>query len=138
VLVLSGHVNAGALRRRRFQDCAPDDSVRATSVGRPARASSVSDEGPVPAGERLFEVYGTLGYYLEDILRLIGKTDLTARSHYADARGRVRVVVPHTGWEEYLLLATTEGIGGPGSRRRRLRVRTHGDVDPLEMTAHQA
>jgi uncharacterized membrane protein len=46
--------------------------------------------------------------HLEDVLKLIGATDLDGWSRRGDEQGRLRVVAPTQGWEEYLALGVTE------------------------------
>ena len=46
--------------------------------------------------------------HLEDMLLLIGDTDLTARTYRCDAQGRLRVVAPVSSWEDILSQGVTE------------------------------
>jgi uncharacterized membrane protein len=46
--------------------------------------------------------------HLEDLLRVIGATDLAAAAQHVDEHGRLRVVVPTQGWAELLALGVTE------------------------------
>jgi uncharacterized membrane protein len=62
--------------------------------------------------------------YLEDVLRLIGATDLSRRAEHRDEQGRPRVIVPTHDWVDYLALGVTEirGYGGSAIQVvRRLR-----------------
>ncbi len=46
--------------------------------------------------------------YLEEAFRMIGSVDLDRQSRVRDADGRVRLVIPTSGWDEYLSLGVTE------------------------------
>jgi uncharacterized membrane protein len=46
--------------------------------------------------------------HLEDLLRWIGASDLSARSERRDEEGRLRLLVPAQDWDEFLALAVTE------------------------------
>lgn len=46
--------------------------------------------------------------YLEDMLLVIGRTDVSGRGVFCDPDGTPRVVLPSRSWEDYLALAVTE------------------------------
>jgi uncharacterized membrane protein len=46
--------------------------------------------------------------YLEETLRLIGTIDLEEQSERWDGEGRLRLVIPTPGWDDYLALGVTE------------------------------
>jgi uncharacterized membrane protein len=46
--------------------------------------------------------------YLEDLLLVIGRGDVSGRGVFSDAEGTSRVVLPTRRWEDYLTLAVTE------------------------------
>jgi uncharacterized membrane protein len=46
--------------------------------------------------------------YLEDMLLVIGSTDVSGRGVFCDPDGTPRVVLPSRSWEDYLALAVTE------------------------------
>jgi uncharacterized membrane protein len=46
--------------------------------------------------------------YLEDMLLLIGRTDVSGRGVFCDPDGTPRVVLPSRSWEDYLALGVTE------------------------------
>lgn len=46
--------------------------------------------------------------YLEDLLLLMGRSDLSAQGMYRDAGGTPRLIIPTTTWENFLALGVTE------------------------------